>query len=131
MEKIIKIFFNLSSIYNILFIIFHLMFWKLFKWNTDLKKISFINKQVMQIFNICLMIFFSIMSITTLFFQNEILNTNLGIALLIMFSTFWFLRTIQQIIFFGFKKIFSTILIVIFLIGSIIYIIPVYLILKY
>ena len=130
MQKAISILLLSGCIYNIGFIIFHITFWKLFQWNKELKKVSFVNRQVMQIFNICLIVIFLIMALISVFFQNEIIATKLGISVIIMFSAFWFLRALQQIYFFGFRSVFSTVLTIIFFIGSAIYAAPAYFIFK-
>jgi len=39
-------------------------------------------------------------------------------------SLFWFMRAIEQIVFFGLGKVISTVLLVIFLIGSALFALP-------
>lgn len=44
METIVLI----GGLYNIGFALFHLAFWKIFKWNDELKKLSFANKAILS-----------------------------------------------------------------------------------
>jgi len=42
-----------GSIYNLLFAIFHILFWKIFR-KTQLNKLDFLNRGIMQVLNLCL-----------------------------------------------------------------------------
>lgn len=114
----------IGGFYNLGFIVFHLMFWKIFQWKKDLSSLTFINRSVMQILNLCLTFVFLVMAYVSFFHIPELVQTNLGRMLLIGFSLFWFLRMIEQVIFFGMRNRVSVILAVIFFFGSIIYMIP-------
>lgn len=107
------------------FVIFHLFFWKIFKWKKDLKSLLPVNRAVMQIMNICLIFIFFIIGSISLFHVDELLTESLGRVFLISVSGFWFLRLILQFVYFGIRRTLSIILSVLFLLGSIIYIIPV------
>jgi hypothetical protein len=114
----------IGGIYNLGFAIFHLLFWRLFQWKKDLSKLTFINRSVMQILNLCLTFVFLLMAYISFFYVSELRQTNLGKTLLIGFSLFWFLRMIEQVIFFGMRNSISIVLTIIFLLGSVIYLIP-------
>jgi len=114
----------IGGIYNLGFAIFHLFFWRLFQWKKDLPKLTFINRSVMQILNLCLTFVFLLMAYISFFYVSELRQTNLGKTLLIGFSLFWFLRMIEQVIFFGMRNSISIVLTIIFLLGSVIYLIP-------
>jgi len=113
-----------GGIYNIVLIIFHLTFWKIFKWKKDLASLTFINRAVMQVLNLCLTFVFLIFAYISLFHAQEFLSTNLGNSLLLLISIFWFLRAVEQIIFFGLKNTTSAMFFIFFLLGSIIYLYP-------
>ena len=114
----------LGGFYNLGFAIFHLMFWRLFRWKRDLSSLTFINRSVMQILNLCLTFVFLLMAYISFFNTSELIQTNLGKALLVGFSLFWFLRMIEQIIFFGIRNLISIALTLVFLFGCVIYLIP-------
>lgn len=124
MQGITKEIILIGGIYNICFVIFHLMFWRIFRWKKDLARLTALNRSVMQILNLCLTYVFIIMAYVSLFHTSELITTGLGQALLFAFSLFWFLRTIEQIVFFGLRKVKSIVFTLIFLLGSVIYLIP-------
>jgi hypothetical protein len=111
----------IGGIYNLLFAFFHLMFWKLFGWKEDLAKLTFINRQVMQILNLCLTFVFLLFSYISFIHTSEMLTTSLGRILLLLISIFWLLRAIEQVFFFGLKNRGSIAFFVIFLLGTMIY----------
>jgi len=114
----------IGGFYNLGFAIFHLMFWQLFQWEKDLSKLTFVNRSVMQILNLCLTFIFLVMAYISFFYVSELRQTHLGKTLLIGFSLFWLLRMIEQIIFFGIRNSISIVLTIVFLFGSVIYLIP-------
>lgn len=105
----------IGGIFNLLFAIFHLLFWKLFKWKDELKSISFINKNIIQVLNLCLTFVFLIFSYISIVHTYEMLNSGLGISLTLCISIFWFLRSLEQIIFFKLKTLISWILLILFI----------------
>jgi hypothetical protein len=111
----------IGTIYHLAFVTFHLLFWKLFDWVQDLKKLSHINKSVMQILNLRLIFVFIIFAYISYFNTGEMLNTQLGLTLLAAISLFWGFRSIEQIIYFGIKNFSSNILFLLFLFGFILY----------
>jgi hypothetical protein len=113
-----------GGIYHLAFVIFHLFFWKLFRWHEELVKISFINRSVMQILNISLTFMFFIFAYLSLFHTVELLVTSVGISLLLLISIFWLLRALQQILFFGIRSGISVFLTLVFFLGFVIYLIP-------
>ena len=124
MNDLSEVMILIGGFYNLGFAIFHLMFWRLFRWKRDLSSLPFINRSVMQILNLCLTFVFLLMAYISFFNTSELIQTNLGKALLVGFSLFWFLRMIEQIIFFGIRNLISIALTLVFLFGCVIYLIP-------
>ena len=120
METLLKI----GSFYNLAFAVFHLLFWKIFKWDTELSKISFLNRAVMQVLNLCLTFCFLLFSYISYFHTSELLTTGLGHAVLTGIAIFWLLRAIEQVIFFKLKHWGSIIMLLTFIAGALIYAIP-------
>jgi hypothetical protein len=112
------------------FFVFHMFFWKLFDWKHDLEKLNDTNKAVMQVLNLCLMLCFLIFAYVSIFQADELLTSNLGKALLIGMILFGLFRAIEQIIFFDLKHIRSKIVLLVALLGTTIYAIPLYFSLK-
>ncbi len=120
METLLKI----GSLYNLAFAIFHLLFWKIFKWDIELSKISFLNRAVMQVLNLCLTFCFLLFSYISFFHTSELLTTGLGHVVLMGIAIFWLLRAIEQVIFFKLKHWGSIIMLLTFIAGALIYAIP-------
>lgn len=113
------------AIYNLGFVFFHLLFWKIFHWKEDLASLTHINRSVMQILNLRLTYVFLVMAFVLFIFQAEMMSTSLGQVLLITFSIFWFMRSVEQVIFFGIRNWVSNTLLVVFLIGGFLHLLPV------
>ena len=110
-----------GGIYHIGFIIFHLFFWKIFKWDVTLRKLNSIDRSTIQVLNISLTFVFSIFAYLSLNFSFELTSTKLGLSILLFISLFWFFRAIQQVYFYGLKNRLSKMLFIIFIFGGIIY----------
>lgn len=113
-----------GGIFNLGFAVFHLFFWKLFRWKKELASVSRLNRNIFQIINLCLTFMIFFMAYVSFCHLSELLDTGLGNALLIGFSLFWLLRMVEQIIFFGFKNRTSIIFTFLFLLGCLLYAVP-------
>ena len=120
MELLIKA----GGIYNIVFVVFHLLFWRIFNWGEDLWSLSFLNKAIMQVVNLCLTFVFGIFAYISLVHSAELLTTPLGKGLLLLMAVFWFFRTILQAMFFKLKHWGSIAFMGFFFIGGVLYGIP-------
>ena len=56
--------------YNLLFALFHLLFWRLFKWKEEVHKLSFANRGIIQILNIQIVYYFVAVAIVCFCFTN-------------------------------------------------------------
>ncbi len=115
----------IGGIYNIVLVIFHLSFWKIFNWEKDLKRITFLNGNILQILNLSLTFVFVIFAYISIFYTTDLLSTSLGLTLLRLISFFWFFRALQQIYFFGLKNKISLLFFIGFLLGAVIYLYPI------
>jgi len=120
-----KLVIYICGFYCLAFALFHIGFWKIFKWNGDLKKLFFANRGIMQILNVQIIYFFLFVALICIAFPAELLNTELGNVFLLGCSLFWLIRTIQQFIFFKANYVIH-ILTVIFIIGTILFALPVF-----
>ena len=121
METIIII----CGIYSLILGVFHLFFWKFFNWKKDLEKLSQVNRAVMQILNIQIIFVFFTTGLICLFFNHEITGTNFGKYFLLANSGFWALRIVNQFIFLRINDYRIHLLTFAFLIGSILFLVPV------
>ena len=121
MDILIKV----GSFYNLAFAVYHCLFWKVFNWDADLIKLTFLNRAIMQVLNLCLTFCFLIFAYISFFHTTELLSSDLGQSLLVGISIFWLLRAIEQILFFKLKHWLSIVFTLIFVAGAVIYIFPV------
>ncbi len=113
-----------GGFYNIGLVIFHLLFWRLFNWDTDLESLSIVNKAIMQVLNISLIIVFVIFAYISLRHSHELVTTPLGNTLLLLMTLFWMARAAQQILFFKLVHRISRAFLLLFVTGSLLYGIP-------
>ncbi len=117
----------LCGFHSLGFAVFHAGFWKLFGWKKDLEKLDPHNKAIMQIANIRLIYFFLFVAAACFIFPDALLNTTFGNFFLGGMSLFWLGRTIEQFIFLRIDHPMVHLLTYLFLIGSVIFAIPVFL----
>jgi len=115
----------ICGIYSIFWAAFHSSFWRIFKWNHDLKKLTIINEGIMQIFNIQTIYYLLFVAFACFFYSNELLTTKFGNVFLISCSLFWVIRAIQQFVFLRVTSLFSIILTILFICGAIMFAVPV------
>lgn len=115
----------LGAILNLGFGIFHMFFWKLFRWEDELLKVSRINRGIFQVLNIVIIFIFFCFAAVTIFFKDELISTELGKFVLIFISLFWFIRSALQFIYFKVKNVFSVALFAAFILLGILYLLPV------
>jgi hypothetical protein len=120
METLIRI----GGIYNIGLILFHLSFWRIFNWNEELGRVSFLNRAVMQVLNISLMFAFVIFAYISLVHTSELLQSALGNSLLVLMALFWLARSVQQVMFFKLQHWLSWLFLLLFFSGFLLYAIP-------
>lgn len=115
----------LCGSYSIAFALFHIGFWKMFRWEHELKKLTFANKAIVQILNIQLTYYLFFVAFVCFAFPTELQTTKLGNFFLSGTSVFWLFRTIQQFIFLRKNNYKIHILTLILIIGTILFALPV------
>lgn len=122
-----KILILICGVYSLGFAIFHIGFWKIFRWKSDLSKLRFENRGILQILNIQLIFYFFFVAFICFYFSTKLLDSNIGKLFLLSNSLFWLLRTIQQFIFLKANHYAIHTLTVIFVIGTILFALPLFL----
>ena len=79
--------------------LFHIAFWRLFRWPATLRETTFANRAILQIANVQLIWVFLGVAALCLWFPAELRGTGLGRAVLAGMSGFWIVRLIQQAVF--------------------------------
>lgn len=115
-----------GGIYTIILIIFHLLFWQVFKWPRTLRSLNPVNKATMQVLNISITFLFFIIAYISFAHTYELISTQLGRTLLILLSGLWIFRAVQQVLFYRLKHLASVGLTLYFIIGALLYGLPVF-----
>ena len=82
-------------------LIFHLLFWQMFDWRAELKRLSRLNSGVMQVLNLCLSFVFFLFAFLSLWHTNELLSAGIGRTISVSIGTFWLFRFVLQPLFWG------------------------------
>ena len=114
----------IGGFFNLAFLIFHDFFWKIFNWNEDLKKLTAVNRAIMQVLNLMLIFVLLVFAYISFFHLQDMLTTPLGLTMTLFIGMFWGIRAILQLVYFSRTKLVSYIFFVIFVIGCLLYLIP-------
>jgi hypothetical protein len=106
--------------------IFHVFFWRLFDWKSDLESVKKVNKGIIQVLNLCLMLVFLIFAYISLVQTDELLSSSLGKSLIAGMALFGFFRVVEQFIFFDLRLFRSKIVLFGALLIGIVYTIPLF-----
>ncbi len=120
METLIKA----GGLYNLILVVFHLLFWRLFNWKDDLRSLSFNNRAIMQVVNLSLTLVFVLFAYVSLAQVDALLTTPLGKSLLVFMALFWLARCVMQVVFFRLAHWASIAFLVFFFAGGMLYGIP-------
>jgi hypothetical protein len=115
-----------GGFYNLGFVAFHLLFWRIFNWEHELKQVSALNRATMQVLNLSIIFAFIIFSYISFAHTTELLTSPLGHGLLVLMALFWLTRSIQQIVFYKLHHWASWAFLLLFLAGALLYAIPVF-----
>ncbi len=110
-----------GGIYTSLLIVFHLLFWRIFKWRERLAPLDWVNRSTVQVLNLGITFLFVMLAYVSFFHTRELLHSELGKSLLIFISALWFFRAALQIHFYKLKHPASIGLTGYFLLGGILY----------
>jgi hypothetical protein len=112
----------LCALFNGGFALFHLFFWKLFHWRKELDSLTPINRAIMQVMNIHLIFVFLFFAFVTGYWEMETVKQPIGRSLVWFIAIFWWIRAINQLVFFSRTRIVSWIFFLIFLLGGLLHI---------
>ncbi len=120
-----KILLRTGAVINLVMAFFHMSFWKLLNWSTELPRLSDENSGVFQIANIVLiyvLLYFAVMSY--LISKSDSLDFN-GTSILICIMGFYLIRILAGMFFFGFileeLVVWAICLLIVVLYGAVIY----------
>jgi hypothetical protein len=97
--KISILFIRLGGFVNLLIAVLHLFFWKLFGWQVELKKLSVVNSNIMQMLNLFSIVFLLYAAALLLFRPSEFMSSAIGRAFLSMLATMYLARLAMEFYF--------------------------------
>lgn len=115
---------QIGGVINLLFVTFHLSFWQIFDWGKSLASLSSDDRAIMQVLNIHVAYVLAVFSILSLVFSDEMSTIKLGRMVGMGIAGFWFLRAVNQAVFWGLAFAGSWVIIVVCLGVAVLYIIP-------
>ena len=131
----------IGGAYQLVWALSHFLFPKQLDWENTLATLDDFNRILMLIFSKLLLVFYLGTALICFIYASDLLDTNVGLAVLVFLSIYWLARTLLQVQYFGFKKAnslnvqlsssgtsnqtVSTILFTIFLMGSGLFLAPV------
>jgi hypothetical protein len=120
---------KIGGIYNILCALLHVIFPKMFKWGNILKLLPGDKRLILEpslhIMNWCMAVFWIILAYISLVHTSELLTPGLGRTLLASIVIFWVIRIfVLQPLYIGIKNRMSWQMIGFFLIGLMLFAVP-------
>jgi len=112
------------GVHSLGFAVFHILFWKIFNWKADLKTASVATRAIIQIANLRLIHVFCLVGILCFLFPGELVQTNLGRAVLLGMSLFWLGRLVEQFIFLRYNRPMIHVLSGLFALGAVLFALP-------
>ena len=106
------------GVFNLVLALFHLSFWKLFRWPASLAESGRVNRAVTQILNLAVTYLFTMSALLCLLYSAELGTTAPGRFWLFAMAVFWLMRALIQPLFFGLGHALSITLFCVFGIGA-------------
>ena len=114
------------ALHSFAFAVFHLAFWKLFRWPETLQGTTLANRAIIQIANVQLVWVFLLVGALCLLFPDELATTPLGRALLAGMSLFWLIRLAGQFVWLRENHWLAHLLSVLFALGAVLFALPLF-----
>lgn len=112
-----------GGFYCLAFAVFHLCFWRLFGWKSELRKLNEINRGIMQVLNLRLTYVLAVFSALAIFFPAELLTPGVGRFILGAIALFWLMRAAEQLVFWRRNKA-GLLFFAVFLAGALLFGLP-------
>lgn len=104
------------------FAVFHVLFWRIFDWRSDLESLSFVNRAIMKTLNVVLIYLLLVFGALSFLATDMLLEDTLGRVLLAALAGFWAVRAVAQAVIFRFGKPISAIMTVAFVLMAVAYV---------
>lgn len=117
----------LCGIHSLAFALFHVGFWKLFKWPGSLRDTGLPNRAIVQIANVQLIWVFLVAAALCLLYPQDLVATAVGRAFLLGMSLFWVLRLAVQFVWLRIRHPLVQGLNLAFVLGAVLFALPLFL----
>ena len=97
---------------------------KVFHWREDLRSLARVNIALVRVINVQLTYVLFVFAYVSLFHWQGLVSTDIGRAVLVCISIFWFARAAGQVVFFNIRNRVSKFMFVMFIFGGTIYLVP-------
>jgi hypothetical protein len=124
----------IGGVLTLLLFLFHISFYKLFRWDQEFTKISVVNKKIIYTINLAITLLFLLFGVISLVYVKELARCEgLAFGICLAYALFWLWRLIWQITYFEIPKpttnkksaIINYSLIIVFVLLFVAYITPV------
>ena len=115
---------RMAGVHSLGFALFHLGFWKLFRWKAELAKVGFATRAITQILNLRLIYLFLGVGAACFAFTDELQHSSLGRAVLAFMALFWVGRTVEQFVFLRRHHWLLQLLTALFVLGALLFALP-------
>ncbi|SDW66902.1 hypothetical protein [Lysobacter enzymogenes] len=114
----------LAGLHSLGFAVFHMAFWRIFRWRETLRTATVADRAIIQILNLRLIYVAAGVAALCFLFAEELHSTALGRAVLLGMSLFWVGRTIEQFVFLRINRPMVHVLTALFVLGAVLFAIP-------
>ncbi len=118
---------HLAGLHSLGFALFHMAFWRLFRWRETLRTATLADRAIIQILNLRLIYVFLGIAALCLCLAEDLHSTTLGRAILLGMSLFWVGRTIEQFVFLRVHRPLVHVLTALFVLGAALFAVPLWL----
>ena len=119
-----EVFLYAAGIAYVALAVFHLAFWKLFRWRQELPRLGKLNRGAMQILNLFVTGVFLLAAYLCFAEAPALAGSPLGHALLVGLALLWLTRAVEQVWFFGVRRAVSVIFTVMFVVMAALHVAP-------
>jgi hypothetical protein len=94
----------IGGAYQLVWALAHFLFPRLLKWDNALATLDDFNRILMLIFSKLLLVFYLVTALICFILTRDLLDTDIGLAILIFLALYWLVRALLQVQYFGFRK---------------------------
>lgn len=110
-----------AGVFDFALALFHVAFWKLFRWPASLSSAGTVNSGITQILNLAIAYLFGSCALVCFLFPSDLAATALGRFWLVAMALFWLARALVQPVYFSLRNRYSLALFGVFGLGAVLH----------